>query len=86
MLRTGLAGWRAEPGVAHRQVGAALDAGDVGQEHRLAVLQADDEAGDVVGVGEERAGGERRVAVGADAVTGLGDDVRRLQRAGQRVD
>ena len=77
---------RAEPDVARGQIRRRADPRDIGQEHRLAVLQADDELRDLVGIGEERACGDRAIRVAADAIAGLGDDIGALQRAGEVVD
>ena len=71
LFRAAFPGRCAEPGVAHGQVRAFLDFGDIGQEHRLAILEADDEVGDIVGVGEERSCRHRRIAILGDAIAGL---------------
>ncbi|CAM5635855.1 hypothetical protein RLIN73S_01905 [Rhodanobacter lindaniclasticus] len=81
--RAGLARGRAEPGVVVGQVGTRANAGHVGEEHRLAVLQADHQLRHLRRVGEEAPGGHRHVAIAAHALAGLAHRVGCLQRVRQ---
>ena len=84
--RPGLAGGRAVPDIAARQVGTAADLRDIREEYRLALVEADDQRGDIGGIGEEAAHRHRHAAVLDDAHAGLAHRVGRAQGAGKILD
>ena len=82
----GLAGGCAEPDIAAGQVGALTDRGHVGEEHRLAVLQADHQLRHLRRVGEKTPGAHRHIMVLRHPFAGLGHHVGRAQGIRQVAD
>ncbi len=73
------------PDVAARQIGPALDVRHIAEKHRLAVVQADGQIGDLTGIGQKGAGGPLSGAIGRDPLAGFDHQIGRTQRLGDRL-